>query len=435
MIVSLPTASSTENVHALEEVQDFATTDMGNPEGGSYTYRILREPILSHELARMAHATVIRSTLTHHVTFQPCSPLEHENEDRLLAQEWDIPGLGSWIFNAVFDGHVNSFTVDYVTQNLPRILRRNLANALAALNDRTEPDADTSYADTVPRILQEAVVYLDEQIWYDLVDALPSDWETASPEALTHHFNADTQAYERAARCLGGCTAVFALTDPARHMAWVVSLGAVVRRSGSAMVGTHVNKLHNARSGEEVAYIQSLHPSEPNIVADERVLGYLEPTRGFGDTWLKRPRLAALLMTVNQDWLSSSSLVEYGSQMLHPPYILNTPDVHTVHLSEADVDEYFLILASDGLADCDTYEPLEPPDLAVAWAEVLRAELEQERSAGARPNLALSLVRAALGGSDERQVSRNMTVEMDDRWMDDTTVIVQRIPNRSRPHK
>ena len=92
-----------------------------------------------------------------------------------------------------------------------------------------------------------------------------------------------------------------------------------------------------------------------------------------------------------------------------------------------------LILASDGLGDCDTYVQLEPPDLAVVWANVLHAELAKE--ATTEINFALSLLRAALGGSDERLVSRNMTVEMDDRWMDDTTIIVQRIQNQSRQYK
>ncbi|KAI5890873.1 protein serine/threonine phosphatase 2C [Schizophyllum commune H4-8] len=392
---------------------------MGDPEGGTFTYRILPEPILSRELARMAHATTLPSTHTDHVTFQPCSPLEHENEDRLVAEEWDIPGYGSWIFNAVLDGHVNSFTVDYVTQNLPRILRRDLGSALAALRNDAGPDAP--YDGVVPRVLQKTIVYVDEQIYYDL---------TASPETLVNHFAADTEAYQRAARCLGGCTVVLSLTDPARRLAWVAALGAVVRRSRSTMTGTHVNKLHNARSEEEVAYVRSLHPTELSVISDERVLGYLEPTRGFGDMWLKRPKLAALLMSVNQEWLSTSSLAEYGVQVLHPPYILNTPDVHTIRLDEPNVDEYFLILASDGLGDCDTYVELEPLNLAVAWANVLHAELAKEPTT--EINFALSLLRAALGGSDERLVSRNMTVEMDDRWMDDTTIIVQRIQNQSR---
>lgn len=414
----------------LEEVQDFATTDMGDPEGGTWTYRVLPEPLLSQELARMAQAAILPSTQTHHITFQPCSPLEHENQDRLVSEKWDIPQHGSWTFNAVFDGHVNGHTVDYVVQNFPRILRRNL---VAALETVSRPSASSD--DGISRVLRDSVVYLDDQIWYDLVDALPNDWESAPPDTLVRHFSGDKRAYDCAARCLGGCTAVFALTEPTRRRAWVVNLGdshaAVVRRSGSAVAGVHVNNLHNARSADEVALIRSLHPAEPSVFADDRVLGYLEPTRGFGDVWLKRPRLASLLMSVSQEWLSSTSLVDYGSQVLTPPYVLNTPDVHEIHLDEPDVDDYFLVLATDGLADCGTYEHLEPPQLASAWAEVLRTAIEDDHAKGLSSNLALSLLRAALGGSDEREVSQNMTVEMDDRWMDDTTILVQRIP-RSR---
>ena len=125
-------------------------------------------------------------------------------------------------------GHVNSFTVDYVTQNLPRILRRNLGNALAAL--RNDAGLDAPYANVVPRVLREAVVYVDEQIYYDLIDALPLNWEIAPPEVLVNHFASDTHAFQCAARCLGGCTVALSLTDPARRTAWVAALGGKAHR-------------------------------------------------------------------------------------------------------------------------------------------------------------------------------------------------------------
>lgn len=44
-----------------------------------------------------------------------------------------------------------------------------------------------------------------------------------------------------------------------------------------------------------------------------------------------------------------------------------------------------------------------------------------------RPNAALTLLRDAIGGDDIHMVSRNLTVEMEERWMDDITVLVQMI--------
>ena len=42
-------------------------------------------------------------------------------------------------------------------------------------------------------------------------------------------------------------------------------------------------------------------------------------------------------------------------------------------------------------------------------------------------NLALSLLRDGLGGGDVRLVSQKLTVEMEEKWMDDVTIIVQRL--------
>jgi pyruvate dehydrogenase phosphatase len=42
-------------------------------------------------------------------------------------------------------------------------------------------------------------------------------------------------------------------------------------------------------------------------------------------------------------------------------------------------------------------------------------------------NAALALLRDALGGNDNRTISQNLTVEMDERWMDDVSILVQRL--------
>ena len=53
-IVQLPPATLAETRSALEEVKDFATTDMGRGGPHRWAYRILREPELTQELARQA---------------------------------------------------------------------------------------------------------------------------------------------------------------------------------------------------------------------------------------------------------------------------------------------------------------------------------------------------------------------------------------------
>ena len=46
---------------------------------------------------------------------------------------------------------------------------------------------------------------------------------------------------------------------------------------------------------------------------------------------------------------------------------------------------------------------------------------------GSRTNLAVHLLRDAIGGNDIHRASANLTVEMDERWMDDTTILVHRL--------
>lgn len=91
--ITLAAASSLENLQALAEVQDFATTDTG------WTYRILPEPLLTAELARSSNA--LSGACFDSVTFQPCP--YSQNQDRHTMESWDLPG-GTWTFIAIFDG-------------------------------------------------------------------------------------------------------------------------------------------------------------------------------------------------------------------------------------------------------------------------------------------------------------------------------------------
>lgn len=91
--VILPSGSSVENLLALAEVQDFATTETG------HTYRILPEPLLTAELARKASPKNVEHCDT--IAFQPCT--SRRNQDRHVAQIWDLP-RGAWTFTAIFDG-------------------------------------------------------------------------------------------------------------------------------------------------------------------------------------------------------------------------------------------------------------------------------------------------------------------------------------------
>ena len=136
---------------------------------------------------------------------------------------------------------------------------------------------------------------------------------------------------------------------------------------------------------------------------------------------------------MDADWFTSEQMAPHVPRIRTPPYLSNAPDVyHRDFSAEARTAgaplQRALILCSDGLTDL--YHGYTPQEMAGEWVQVVGRELDA--SSGPSPsqpraNLALSLLREAIGGSDTQLVSRNLTVEMEERWMDDTTIIVQRL--------
>lgn len=103
-IVQLPQATISDTRLAYEEVKDFGVTDMGHGEPHQWAYRILNEPALTEELARMSHPTT--QGKIHSVTFQPCKSYDARSQDRHEIQSWTNAG-GRWTFTAIFDGTLN----------------------------------------------------------------------------------------------------------------------------------------------------------------------------------------------------------------------------------------------------------------------------------------------------------------------------------------
>ncbi len=100
--VSLTAATSLENLRALNEVRDFATTDMGLGGPEMWTYRILQEPGLSTELQRLANPLSVGGIDA--IDFQPCQLHEFRTQDRKCIEHWQMPSGGTWVFTAIFDG-------------------------------------------------------------------------------------------------------------------------------------------------------------------------------------------------------------------------------------------------------------------------------------------------------------------------------------------
>lgn len=209
--------------------------------------------------------------------------------------------------------------------------------------------------------------------------------------------------------------------------------------------------------------IRAEHPGENDCAWNDRVLGFLAPTRGasprvpyipllharthagvcadippiaLGDVWLKLPAVYAELVFrhLDADWLSSEMMEPHVPRIRTPPYLSSTPDVYHLELSvgagtSGAPSQRALILCSDGLTDM--YDGYTPQEMADEWTQVVERALGSNfgpNSGRPRTHLALSLLREAIGGSDTQLVSRCLTVEMEERWIDDTTILVQRLP-------
>jgi pyruvate dehydrogenase phosphatase len=104
-VVPLTAATSSENLRALNEVRDFATTDMGLGGSERWTYRILQEPALSTELQHLANPISVGGGNIDAIDFQPCQLHEFQTQDRKCIEHWQMAsGGGTWVFTAIFDG-------------------------------------------------------------------------------------------------------------------------------------------------------------------------------------------------------------------------------------------------------------------------------------------------------------------------------------------
>ena len=101
-----------------------------------------------------------------------------------------------------------------------------------------------------------------------------------------------------------------------------------------------------------------------------------------------------------------------------PPYVSNIPEVRHVDLSSTVTEDTVLILASDGLADLYQAE-LDLEGFSKQW---LRTVTENSPK---RP--AIQLIRDGMAGGDVEKASFYLTVEMDSPWLDDITVVVDKL--------
>ncbi|KAF8844758.1 protein serine/threonine phosphatase 2C [Paxillus ammoniavirescens] len=428
-VISLSAATSTENLQALEEVKDFCTTDLGRGGKQRWTYHMLPESEVNNKLQRMCDPR--SSNTVDSVTFQPCSEYTSLNQDRYSVEEWDLHG-GTWQYNAVYDGHCGHETVNFVYKRLPSMIRMSLQALLSSSSDTV------SSPELVSEALSNAIRHLDDSIRSDLFDFLPGDRLASMSDAqLRDYLQRHESEWDTiSARCTQGATVILSLIDPLKRNLWIANLGdsqAVLARQWSPgeWSADIVNTLHNGNNPSECRRIMREHPGERQCVSDNRVVGYLAPTRAIGDTWLKVPAVYTrrVFGGYTPDWIASPLIEEYAGRILTPPYISDVPDVHHYAIDRTNTNcEYFLVLSSDGLLDLydNIGASLSRQDLADRFVNIVGLSLRKPKETRVPRNLAFDLLRDAIGGENTELASRNLTLEMDDKWIDDVTALVQR---------
>ena len=156
----------------------------------------------------------------------------------------------------------------------------------------------------------------------------------------------------------------------------------------------------------------------------------LTSVEAIGDFLFKLPRIYTDRVFLNAvpGFRTSRNVQEFIGRNLTPPYMSAAADVRHVSLHDhrENDEEVVLLLASDGLIDL--YDPEEKREtdgnygldaLAKKWVDVIGNNDGQ--------NKALSLLRDSIGGDDTVKVSTFLTLEADERWMDDVTILVQKI--------
>jgi len=118
------------------------------------------------------------------------------------------------------------------------------------------------------------------------------------------------------------------------------------------------------------------------------------------------------------------------TRIFTPPYISNKPEVQHVDLARTKAltaGEITFVLCSDGLLDL--FEARDESDLrSVAQRWMQSGSATDPKSSGdPYENGALRILREGLGGRNEDAVAQILTVEMDDKWLDDITTLVYKL--------
>jgi len=376
---------------------------------------VLSEETVSKSLALYAHSETDPSGGITSVSFQPSLNEDYRSQDRRAVHSWNLRN-GAWKFVAVFDGHAGHDTVDFAIVDIPLRLK----DKLEAMTQMT----DQICIDDVSSALANSISEHDEALLADLSSIFPGDLTTAlemSDEELDKIIH-DNDNILKVHRCMRGTTVLMSLIDPSGENLWVASLGdceAVlgIKAQEGVWTSTILTSNHNAANEAEARRLRDAHPGEDECILHERVLGAITVTRAVGDYEFKllKDYTTKIFLNTKPGFMVRSKVEDFIQRCLTPPYLTHNADIFHRRIENPSA-EGCLIMCSDGLTDLYAHVT----NRAECWVNVVGKAIDE----GGNPSL--ELLRDALGG-DADSVSKHLTLESTEAWIDDTTIAVLKL--------
>ncbi|KAF2471616.1 phophatase 2C family protein-like protein [Lindgomyces ingoldianus] len=387
-------------------------------------------------------------------------PIEDDHAEKIIevpqttAATENGTTASDWMFWGVFDGHSGWVTSAKLRETLISFVARELDSAFkSALAD---PSLRFPTPESIDKAIKTGFLRLDHEIVHESV-------------AKVQKAQSKLAAAELLAPALSGSCALLSFYDSRSKLLRVACTGdsrAVLGRRGASgkWTATPLSTDQTGSSASEAERLRKDHPGEPSVVRNGRILGGLEPSRAFGDAIYKWS------LKTNEE-LKRSYFGRSPSPLLKsPPYVTAEPVITTTKVEPENGD--FVVMATDGLWEMLTNE--EVVGLVGQWLDAQgntngrnarteswlkswwstqktlpveqkghdsdgtgqRAPIRQqqwgtktslnERFVVEDKNAATHLVRNALGGNDQDQLSALLTLPspFSRRYRDDLTVEV-----------
>ncbi|KAJ3298754.1 Pyruvate dehyrogenase phosphatase catalytic subunit [Borealophlyctis nickersoniae] len=322
-------------------------------------------------------------------------------------QHWEgMVGKDGALFG-VFDGHWDPTCGLTVERHLPAYiaasLRKNPKDATAALVDAFER-LDKDLLDLPSRAIPDF-----DRLTPDQIRALPMDVRRRAMDVIT-------------AALTGSCAIMAYVKGSDLYVANAGDSRAVlgVRDKNGKWSALPLSEDHQPSNPTELERLKKEHPGEERTVAFKnrpdgpmRVIGGMMPSRAFGDAKYKWPMdVQAKTDALVQSLPAGKYPWRTPKYCKTPPYMTASPEITHHKLTS---DDYFLVLASDGIFDCMT--SLEVVEAVAQFYDgsdaAMTSPTGRPRNDPVRDaNAATHLVRVALAqGEGQEGVSKMLTIQ------------------------